>query len=292
MVIYHNKPGWIRTRAPGGEEWKKVSTIIAKRDLHTVCDEAHCPNKGECWSMGTATFMILGNVCTRYCRFCAVDTAKNGRPVRQEEAFELAQAVKELSLDYVVLTSVDRDDLSDRGAAHFARCIGAIRKINSACKVEVLIPDYFGDELLTIIKEAPDTIAHNVETVLPLQGKIRDSRASFEKSLRTLSEVKSACPEISTKSSLLLGMGEKERDILTAMDSLRSVSVDILIMGQYLQPTKKQLPVQEYINPDTFDRLKTIALEKGFGAVVSSPLARTSYLAKHAFKSNLVHNTA
>ena len=285
MVINHKKPDWIRVRAPSGDKWKKVSTIIAQRGLHTVCDEAHCPNKGECWGMGTATFMILGDVCTRHCGFCAVATAKTGRAVRNDEADELALAVQELSLDYVVLTSVDRDDLPDRGADHFARCIGAIKEKINTCKVEALIPDYCGDELLSIINEAPDTIAHNIETVRPLQEKVRDSRASFDKSLRTLSEVKSACPTILTKSSLLLGLGEKEDDILSAMDSLRSASVDILVMGQYLQPSQKQLPVQEYISPDTFARLKKTALDKGFAAVVSSPLARTSYLARHAFEN-------
>ncbi|MCL1812683.1 MAG: lipoyl synthase [Treponema sp.] len=284
MVTPDKKPDWIRVRAPGGEEWKKIQSIIDQRGLHTVCDEAKCPNKGECWGMGTATFMILGDVCTRHCRFCAVSTAKTGRAVQDMEAAALAQAVKELGLSYVVLTSVDRDDLPDRGSNHIARCISAIKEINTICKVEALIPDYFGDELLTVINAMPETIAHNVETVRSLQQNIRDSRASFEKSLRTLSEVKNIRPDIMTKSSLLLGLGETEDEILSVMDELRAVKVDVLVMGQYLQPSKTQIPVQEYINPDTFIRLKNIALGKGFSYVVSSPLARTSYHAHAAYR--------
>jgi len=283
VVDPEKKPDWIRVRAPGGEEWKKVQSIIDQRGLHTVCDEAKCPNKGECWGMGTATFMILGDVCTRHCRFCGVSTAKTGRTVPDTEAVELAQAVKELDLSYVVLTSVDRDDLPDRGSNHFARCISVIKEINTICKVEALIPDYFGDELLAVINAMPETIAHNVETVRSLQQNIRDSRASFDKSLRTLSEVKNIRPDILTKSSLLLGLGETEDEILSVMDDLRTAKVDILVMGQYLQPSKKQIPVQEYINPDIFTRLKNIALEKDFSYVISSPLARTSYHAHTAY---------
>ena len=277
MANSTSKPDWIRVRAPGGESWKKVEETLSRHKLHTVCDEAHCPNKGECWGMGTAAFMILGDICTRHCRFCAVTTAKTGRPVRDAEAALLAVAVKELALGYAVITSVDRDDLPDRGAGHFASCITSIKEINPACKVEALIPDYCGEEMLSVINAAPHTIAHNIETVRSLQGAIRDSRASFDKSLRTLYEAKSACPEILTKSSLLLGLGETEDELCSAMDELRSVSVDILVMGQYLRPSKGQIPVKEYISPGTFTRLGDIAREKGFAAVVSSPLARTSY---------------
>jgi lipoic acid synthetase len=225
--------------------------------------------------MGTAAFLILGNTCTRHCRFCAVVTAGAGLPPREDEPEELALAVQELALNYAVLTSVDRDDLDDRGADHFARCIGAIKQENPACRVEVLIPDYCGTELAPVIKAAPDVIAHNVETVRSLQKTIRDSRASFDKSLMTLREAKAG--GIMTKSSILLGFGEREEELLSAMDELRSVGVDILVLGQYLQPSKKQIPVAEYISPGTFDRLGKAALERGFMSVVSSPLARTSY---------------
>ena len=276
------KPSWIRSRVPGGEKWKKTAETLSRCGLHTVCDAAQCPNKGECWGMGTATFMILGDICTRHCRFCAVSTAKTGAPVREEEGADLAEAVQELSLDYAVLTSVDRDDLPGRGSDHFARCISAIKSKNPACKVEVLVPDYFGNELLNVIRAGPDAAAHNIETVRSLQGAIRDSRASFNKSLRTLREIKTINSGIVTKSSILLGLGETEEEILSAMDELRSAGVDILVLGQYLQPSKNQIPVKEYISPGTFARLKETALKKGFLSVVSSPLARTSYHARMA----------
>ncbi|GHV85727.1 lipoyl synthase [Spirochaetia bacterium] len=297
------KPAWIRVRAPGGETWKHVNEVLSRRNLHTVCDEARCPNKGECWGMGTATFMILGDCCTRSCRFCAVVTAKTGRPVREDEGAEIALAAEELNLPYVVLTSVDRDDLSDRGAGHFARCVRAVKEKNPRCKVEALIPDYFGDELIPLIKAAPDVIAHNVETVRSLQVKIRDQRASFDKSLRTLREAAAGLAALPgqtgnpvstkvgspvstkvgnlTKSSLLLGLGETEAEIFSAMDELREAGVNILVLGQYLRPSKNQIPVVEYLSPETFAKLGEAALERGFASVVSSPLARTSYHARN-----------
>jgi lipoic acid synthetase len=284
------KPDWIRVRAPGGDVWKKVDEALLRRDLHTVCDEARCPNKGECWGMGTAAFMILGDLCTRGCRFCAVGTAGKGRPVREEEGREIALAAEELGLDYVVLTSVDRDDLSDRGAGHFASCVRALKEKNPAVKAEILIPDYYGDELASVIASAPDVIAHNVETVRSLQGRVRDPRASFDKSLRTLAEAKApglweaGAVRALTKSSILLGLGETGGEVLSAMDELREAAVDILVLGQYLQPSKKQLPVAEYISPDVFARLGEAARERGFVSVVASPLARTSYHALDAFE--------
>jgi lipoic acid synthetase len=240
--------------------------------------------------MGTATFMILGDTCTRGCRFCAVKTNKEGNAVREDEGTEIALAAAELNLDYVVLTSVDRDDLADRGAEHFARCVRAIKEKNPAVKVEVLIPDYYGAELVPIIAAAPDVIVHNVETVRSLQATVRDSRASFDRSLSTLREAKAgflANGSVGkTKSSILLGLGETEAEILAAMDELRAASVDILVMGQYLQPSKKQIPVTEYISPDIFARLGDLARERGFASVVSSPLARTSYHAHTAFSGD------
>jgi lipoic acid synthetase len=232
--------------------------------------------------MGTATFMILGDICTRGCRFCAVTTAKNGRPVREDEGAEIALAALELKLEYVVLTSVDRDDLPDRGAGHFAACIRSIREA-AAVKVEALIPDYYGDELRIVAEAHPDVTAHNVETVPSLQTKVRDHRASFEKSLRTLREAGELSGCGKTKSSILLGLGEKPEEVLTVMDDLRSVGVSILVLGQYLQPSKNQLPVTEYVTPEQFDRYREEALSRGFSRVVSSPLARTSYHAKEAY---------
>jgi len=277
------KPDWIRTKLPSGSEWKRVDAILSRRGLHTVCDEARCPNKGECWGCGTATFMVLGDVCTRGCRFCAVATARVGRPVRAEESEELAAAVEELSLKYAVITSVDRDDLPDRGSSHFAACIRAIKRRTPATKVEVLIPDFFGAELETIAASGPDVIAHNVETVRRLQD-IRDARASFDGSLRTLRGAKAAGACL-TKSSLLLGLGETKDEILSTMDELRAADVDVLVMGQYLRPSPKQVAVFEYIEPARFDEYADIGRAKGFSAVVSAPFARTSYHAMQAWES-------
>jgi lipoic acid synthetase len=289
---FQRKPDWLKVKFPSGETWKKVDEVLTRRRLYTVCDEAHCPNKGECWGMGTATFMILGDLCTRGCRFCAVSTAGEGRPVRADEGREIALAAKELGLDYVVLTSVDRDDLPDRGAGHFASCAAAIREADPSIKVEALIPDYYGAELEPLIEASPDVIAHNVETVRSLQH-IRDGRASFDKSLRTLREAKAALlkrPGVSggtakTKSSILLGLGETPEEVLSAMDELRRAETDILVLGQYLQPSKKQIPVAEYVTPERFAFYAEEARNRGFFGVVSAPLARTSYHAKETEKN-------
>jgi lipoic acid synthetase len=275
-----HKPAWLRVALPGGERWRTMSSLIARRGLHTVCDEAACPNKAECWACGTATFMVLGDVCTRGCRFCAVATSAHGTPPSDAEPRELALAIKELGLRYAVITSVDRDDLPDRGAGHFAACVKAIKDTVPGVTVEVLIPDYRGAEMDAIIASGVDVIAHNVETVRRLQH-IRDARASFDLSLQTLRAAKERSGAM-TKSSLLLGIGESEDEVAQAMDELRSVSCDILVMGQYLRPTPKQLPVVEYIEPARFERYAEIAGGKGFLSVVSSPLARTSYHAMEA----------
>ncbi|GHU96990.1 lipoyl synthase [Spirochaetia bacterium] len=264
-----------------------MNLILEKFRLHTVCDEAQCPNKGECWSGGTAAFMVMGDICTRACRFCAVKTAREGRPLDALEGEAIARAAAELGLTYAVLTSVDRDDLPDRGAAHFASCIAAIRTHTPDIRTEALIPDYTAEELATVLDAGPDVIAHNVETVRSLQG-VRDGRASFDKSLETLRSAKilgtiaASRPQV-TKSSLILGMGEKPDEVLSAMDELRAAAVDILVMGQYLRPTKKQLPVAEYITPDQFARYAEEAKRRGFSSVVSAPFARTSYHAANTF---------
>jgi lipoic acid synthetase len=283
---FQRKPDWLKVKFPSGETWKRVDEVLSRRGLHTVCDEAHCPNKGECWGMGTATFMILGDICTRGCRFCAVATAKAGRPLDEREGIEIALAAEELKLDYVLLTSVDRDDLPDRGSGHFASCVRALRQRIPHIKVEVLIPDYRGAELTPLLDALPDVIAHNVETVPSLQRSVRDHRASFEKSAGTLEEAaagfKVRAAGGKTKSSILLGLGEKPEEVLAAMDALASVGTDILVLGQYLRPSKNQLPVLEYVGPEQFARYKEEALRRGFSQVVSSPLARTSYHAKEA----------
>ncbi|MDR0720652.1 MAG: lipoyl synthase [Treponema sp.] len=268
------KPDWIRVRQPCSNALGHVQQTLAKNRLHTVCDEAQCPNKGECWSCGTATFMILGDICTRNCRFCAVKTAAKALAPRADEGEALARAAAELGLKYVVLTSVDRDDLAGRGASHFALCIRAVKKINGI-KVEALTPDYTEAELALIAPLPPDVLAHNVETVRSLQH-VRDARAGFDKSLETLKAAKRAGIPL-TKSSLLLGLGEKRDEVLSAMDELRSADVDILVMGQYLRPSPRQIPVAEYIHPDQFARYAEEGRVRGFKKVVSSPLARTSY---------------
>lgn len=269
------KPPWLRVAVPSGERWRAMSGLLARHGLHTVCDEAACPNKAECWGCGTATFMVLGDVCTRGCRFCAVATGATGTPPRAEEPRELALAVKELGLRYAVITSVDRDDLADRGAGHFAACVRAIKSEVPGVLVEVLIPDYRGAEMDAIAAAAPDVIAHNVETVRRLQS-IRDARASFDLSLATLDEAKRRSAAM-TKSSLMLGLGESEAEVLDAMHALRSVDCDILVVGQYLRPTIRQVPVVEYLSPERFDQYAELARSCGFRSVVSAPLARTSY---------------
>jgi lipoic acid synthetase len=236
--------------------------------------------------MGTATFMILGDLCTRFCRFCGVAASRQGRPVRPEEGREIALAVQELALDYVVLTSVDRDDLPDRGAEHFASCITAIRKTNPSVKIEVLIPDYYGDELNRIAAAAPDVVAHNVETVRSLQH-IRDGRASFDKSLRTLEEARELLHTLGrgkTKTSILLGLGEQPGEVLSAMEELRRAGTDMLVLGQYLRPSRAQIPVVEYIPPEQFAFYAEEGRNRGFSPVVAAPLARTSYHAREAEK--------
>lgn len=269
------KPAWLRVAVPSGERWRSMSGLLARHGLHTVCDEAACPNKAECWGCGTATFMVLGDVCTRGCRFCAVATGATGIPPRAEEPHELALAVRELGLRYAVITSVDRDDLADRGAGHFAACVRAIKAEVPEVMVEVLVPDYCGHEMDAIAASSPDVIAHNVETVRRLQS-VRDVRATFDLSLLTLRQAKLRSGAM-TKSSLMLGLGESEAEVLDAMRALRSVDCDMLVMGQYLRPTTRQIPVVEYISPERFDQYAAMARDCGFRSVVSAPLARTSY---------------
>lgn len=274
------KPSWLRVGIPHGARWRQMSQLVERRGLNTVCDEAACPNKAECWGCGTATFMVLGDLCTRGCRFCAVGTSAHGRQVNPDEPRQLAEAARELNLRYVVVTSVDRDDLPDRGAGHFAACVRELKSLNPEAKVEVLIPDFRGAELDTLAASRPDVIAHNVETVPRLQG-VRDARASFDLSLATLRGAKER--GFVTKSSLMLGLGETEAEILEAFGRLRAVGCDILVMGQYLQPTPRQLAVERYLSPQEFSDLAAQAKAAGFSSVVSAPLARTSYHALEAF---------
>lgn len=278
------KPGWLKTRPPSGAKFLGLKKIIEDLKLNTVCTGARCPNMGECWSRGTATFMILGSVCTRNCRFCAVKKGKVGEPPDTSEPARISQAVENMGLKYVVLTSVDRDDLSDGGAGHFASCIKAIKSLDDSIMVEALIPDFHGDEacLQKITGAQPDVVGHNIETVEELQALTRDRRASYNLSLEVLRKAKQMSSSIYIKSSMMLGLGETEEMVLKTMDDLRNAGVDIITLGQYLRPSEKQLEVKEYISPGKFDDYKKKAEYMGFLSVQSGALVRSSYMADYA----------
>lgn len=255
--------------------------------LATVCQEANCPNQGECWNSGTATFMLMGDFCTRACRFCAVKTAKTPPPLDDKEADKLVTSLENLKLKYVVLTTVDRDDLEDQGAAHIGHCIETIRKRLPEIIVEILIPDFQGQEraLRTVIQSGPHVIGHNLECTRNLTRTVRDPRAGYDQSLAVLEKIKLLSSSIYTKSSLMLGFGETEAEVLEAMQDLRSVKTDFLTLGQYLQPNQTKLPVHEYIPPEKFEWFKEKGLALGFGYVASGPLVRSSYKAAEHFIS-------
>ena len=279
------KPPWLKVRAPGGERYNKIKRRARQLQLHTVCEEAQCPNIGECWGGGTATFMVMGEICTRGCRFCAVNTRRNGAPLDPNEPKNVAEAIAEMELDYVVVTSVDRDDLDDQGAGHFAECIRQIRIKNPNTLVEVLIPDFSGDpEKLQIVTDAkPDVLAHNIECVRNLTSKVRDPRAGYDQSLRVLANVKQQYPKMMSKSSIMVGVGESEAEVLETMMDLRSVGVDFLTIGQYLQPTKKHLKVDSFVEPEVFEMYRKEGENLGFIYVASGPLVRSSYKAGEFF---------
>ncbi|MCX9026233.1 MAG: lipoyl synthase [Candidatus Methanoperedens sp.] len=279
------KPGWLKTRPPSGAKFLALKKIIEELKLNTVCTGARCPNMGECWTRGTATFMILGSICTRNCRFCAVKKGKAGEPIDPSEPARVAQAVKKMGLKYVVLTSVDRDDLADGGAGHFASCIKTIKNLGDNIMVEALIPDFHGDEacLQKITDANPDVVGHNIETVEELQELARDCRTSYNLSLEVLRKAKQMSSSIYIKSSIMLGLGETEEMVLKTMDDLRNAGVDIITLGQYLRPSEKQLEVKEYISPEKFDYYKKKAENMGFLSVESGPLVRSSYMADYFF---------
>jgi len=285
MTQAMQKPEWLKIRPPK-EKFSYVKEVLQKHQLVTVCEEAHCPNISECWSGGTATFMILGDTCTRGCQFCAIKTAKQGQLVDKNEPKNLAKAIKELALfEYIVLTSVDRDDLPDQGAGHFAACIKEIKKEYPEIIIEVLIPDFQGntDCIQTIIDAGPDVIAHNIETVERLQSTIRDRRASYHQSLFVLSYIKKINKNILTKTSFMVGLGETPEEIEKGMDDLRNHDVDIVTFGQYLKPRNKFLKIKEYVHPDQFLLYEKQAREKGFLYVASGPFVRSSYRAGELF---------
>ena len=276
------KPKWLRVKLPIGENYKKVRSLVDEHKLHTICESGSCPNMGECWGEGTATFMILGNICTRSCGFCAVQTGRPD-PVDEFEPGRVANSVKLMGVKHAVITSVDRDDLKDGGADIWAQTVRAIRHQSPGTTLETLIPDFAGkwENLQVIIDVAPEIVSHNLETVRRLTKQVR-IQAKYDRSLEVLFRLKKG--NMRTKSGVMLGLGESEEEIIETMTDLQSVGVDILTLGQYLQPTPKHLPVQEFITPDRFDKYGQLGREMGFRYVESGPLVRSSYHAeKHIF---------
>jgi lipoic acid synthetase len=273
------KPLWLKVRPPTGIKFQRLKKTLNDSGLNTVCQSADCPNIGDCWTRGNTTFMIMGSVCTRNCRFCAVRKGKEGEPLDPLEPEKIAIAVKETYLKHVVLTSVDRDDLKDGGSGHFAECITALKHIGMDISIEALIPDFQGDTmcLQKIIDSEPDIIAHNIETTQELQGTVRDRRAGYRLSLEVLEFIKNKSPHTHTKSSLMLGFGETEDMVLRTFCDLKNAGVDIITIGQYLRPTIHHLEVKEYLPPEMFEFYKKKAQEMGFLSVVSGPLVRSSY---------------
>ena len=284
------KPDWVRVKYPTGESYEKIKTVLRGHNLHTVCEEAHCPNVAECWGGGTATFMLMGDTCTRGCRFCMV---RSGNPHGILDVFEplkVAQTIADLGLRYVVITSVDRDDLPDGGAGHFASTIRAIKQRDPNVIIEVLIPDFQGNmnDIRTVADAGPEVIAHNIETTETLTPKARDPRATYEQSLRVLKSIKDIHPKVYSKSSIMLGLGETEEDLKQTMEDLREVHVDILTLGQYLRPSKGHIPVTDYVTPDKFEYFKKMAEGTGFLYVASGPFVRSSYRAGEFFLEALI----
>jgi lipoic acid synthetase len=277
-----NKPKWLRVKLPTGENYKKVRKLVDEHKLHTICESGNCPNMGECWGEGTATFMILGNICTRSCGFCAV---KTGRPdeVDEFEPGRVAHSVKTMGVKHAVITSVDRDDLKDGGANIWAQIVRAIRKQSPGTTLETLIPDFAGkwENLQIVIDVAPEIVSHNLETVRRLTKEVR-IQAKYDRSLEVLNRLKKG--GMRTKSGIMLGLGETHEEVLETMEDLRSVNVDIITLGQYLQPTVKHLPIAEFVTPERFKEYEEIGLKMGFRYVESGPLVRSSYHAeKHLF---------
>lgn len=284
------KPDWLRIRVRGGKTFEKVSSIVHEHGLATVCEEAKCPNMSECWSSGTATIMLLGDVCTRACRFCAVNTGNPKGWLDPEEPAKTARSVQLMNLKYVVLTSVNRDDLDDGGAGQYAACVREVKEVNPDTAVEALTPDFLGvlEDVETVVDSGIEVFAQNVETVKRLTHPVRDPRASYEQTLAVLAHAKQYRPDVLTKTSLMLGLGETEEEILQCMDDLIAARVDILTFGQYLQPTAHHYPIDRYVTPEEFETYRQWGLEKGFLEVVSGVFVRSSYRAEQVLAKNNV----
>jgi lipoyl synthase len=272
---FTRKPDWLKIKLPKGTHFTQVKSIVARYNLHTICTSGKCPNMGECWTAGTATLMILGEICTRSCKFCATQTGKP-LPVDYNEPMNVAKSIQLMGLKHAVITSVDRDDLTDKGAEHWAKTIFEIKKVNPETTMEVLIPDFDGDpELIRLVINAkPDIISHNLETVRRLTPLVR-SLAKYDLSLKVLKIIAEA--GVISKSGIMIGLGETREEIIETMDDLLAVSCQVFTIGQYLQPTKSHLPVEEYVHPDVFEEYRKIGLAKGFRKVESAPLVRSSY---------------
>ncbi len=286
--IVGGKPKWLKVKLPSGKGYQEVKDNVKGHKLSTVCEESKCPNIGECWTAGTATIMLMGSVCTRACRFCSVDTGNPNGWLDPEEPANSAESVKIMGLKYIVFTSVDRDDLEDGGAHHYAECVKAVKQVNPETNVEVLTPDFKGN--LTALEEVLDSgivvFAQNIETVKRLTHPVRDPRASYETTMKLLAHAKQYRPDILTKTSLMLGLGETDEEIKQTMQDLRAIDLDIVTLGQYLRPTPNHLPIERYVKPEEFDRYRDWGLEMGFKEVVSGPFVRSSYRAERALEGN------
>ncbi|TLY89783.1 MAG: lipoyl synthase [Gammaproteobacteria bacterium] len=282
------KPPWLKAKAPTGAAFARVRALVRQHRLATVCEEAKCPNIGECWNAGTATIMLMGAVCTRACRFCAVDTGNPHGWLDADEPENAAHTVELMRLGYVVLTSVDRDDLPDGGAAHYAACVRAIKRRNPHTAVEALTPDFRGvrADVETVVDSGIEVFAQNIETVRRLTHPVRDPRAGYQQTLQVLAAAKRRRPAVLTKSSLMLGLGESDEEIDATLADLRAAGVDLVTLGQYLRPTLNHLPVQRFVTPEEFDRYRELALGRGFLECVSGPLVRSSYRAEQALERN------
>ena len=282
------KPSWLKIKAEFNPNFYKIKNEVSEKKLNTVCEEAHCPNISECWSAGTATFMLMGSVCTRACKFCSVDTGNPKGWLDMDEPINTAKAVQSMKLKYVVLTSVNRDDLPDGGAQHFADTVELIKKLNPGTAVEALTPDFKGlfSSIETLVNCGLEVFAQNIETVERLTHPVRDIRAGYQQTLDVLAESKKINSKVLTKTSLILGLGETDEEIEQTMDDLLENKVDILTLGQYLRPTLNHLPIERWVTPQDFERYREIGLSKGFLEVVSGPMVRSSYRAERALEKN------
>ncbi len=289
-LVHGQKPRWLRAKMPSGPGYSSTRDIVHTHRLSTVCEESMCPNIGECWNAGTATIMVLGSVCTRACRFCAVDTGNPNGWLDHEEPLNTGKAVKLMGLEYIVITSVDRDDLADGGAAHYAACVREIKRLNPKTVVEALTPDFNGvkEHVELVVESGLEVFAQNIETVKRLTYPVRDPRAGYEQTIEVLRHAKQHRSEVLTKTSLMLGLGEKDAEIMQTMQDLRDANVDILTLGQYLRPTPNHLAVERYVTPGEFEAYREQGLEKGFLEVVAGPMVRSSYRAEQVLQKNNV----